>query len=69
MPAEYTTPADDFFSGPALLNDTLFVGNYDNHLYALDTRTGRFVAYVHTELEVCEKRQAVKTGGQLELTA
>lgn len=35
----------------------------------LDTRTGRFVAYVHTELEVCEKTQAERTGGQLELTA
>eukprot|EP00937_MAST-01D_sp_MAST-1D-sp2_P006468 g6468.t1 len=40
VPAEYTVPADDFFSAPTVLGNTLYIGNYDNHLYALDVRTG-----------------------------
>eukprot|EP00750_Incisomonas_marina_P032375 INCI9156.1.p1 GENE.INCI9156.1~~INCI9156.1.p1 ORF type:complete len:290 (-),score=46.91 INCI9156.1:327-1196(-) len=40
VPAEYTIPADDFFSAPALFHDSVLIGNYDNHLYSLDAKTG-----------------------------
>ena len=40
VPAEYTVPADDFFSAPLLWRGLVLLGNYDNHLYAYDAKTG-----------------------------
>ena len=31
---------DSVFSSPAVSDDVVYFGSYDNHLYALDTKTG-----------------------------
>jgi outer membrane protein assembly factor BamB len=44
---------DEVRSTPVVANDTVFIGSYDNHLYALDARSGRLAWKFPTEGGIC----------------